>query len=186
MGLFGTKGKPLDPNEEDELREAIVGLRTDVATLVAQKDAAKEAEELREERDGLKQEVIDQRIQLDRVEEDKARAEREIEHKLGLHRTQVEAERETMKTQAEAERERAVAEARIAVREENLTASTKRLEEQAEFQQKSMEREMESLRALTGQILERLPTFKFNRSENIGSPALEAGDTSATIPGNDD
>lgn len=181
MGLFGTT----TASEEQELRQTIIDLRTDVASLVAQKDAAAEAEELREERDRLKQEVVDQRIQLDRVEEDKARAEREIEHKLGLHRTQVEAERETMKAQAEAERERAVAEARIAVREENLEASTQRLEQQAEFQKESMEREMASLRALTGQILERLPTFKFNRSENIG-PALEAGDTSATIPENDD
>jgi hypothetical protein len=177
MGLFDGKDKPLSDGEQETLREQIAGLRTDVATLIKQKEAGEDVNSLIEERNALKQEVTDQRIELDRVAEDKARAEREIEHKLGLHRTQVEAERKQMEDKAEADRERAVAEARIAVREENLTASTERLEQQAEFQKESMEREMASLRALTGQILERLPTFKFNRNETVGSsPALEAGD----------
>lgn len=175
MGLFDSKDDTKQRHAKS-LEDRIEALTVEIAKLTAQKDARQEAEALREERDRLAQQVTDQRIELDRVAEEKARADREIEHKLGLHRTQIEAERERMSKDAESERERAVQEAKIAVREENMADREAMYEKQAENMRESMERELDAMRNLMSQAMDRLPKFEHLRRETVGSPALPAGD----------
>ncbi len=134
------------------------------------------------ELDSLRRQKGELEVALDRLREEKSRDEREIEHKLGLHRVQVESERTIMRTEAEAERLRAVEEARLAVREGNLDAERKRFEQEIEFRTKRFEEEAATLRNLTSQILERLPKVNVERTfstvEHIGEqrPEISAGD----------
>jgi len=117
-----------------------------------------------------KQKVADE---LAVVKQERARIELDVEHKLGLHRAQIESERRIMLGEAEAERARAVEGARLAVREENLDAERKRFEEEVEFRTKRFEEEAKTLRDLTGQILERLPnvTATFTHTSGDVPPA---------------
>lgn len=137
---------------------------------------------LASEYETAQKQLADLRIQLQRQEEDHKRAERETEHKLGLHRKQVESERTIMHKEAEAERIRAVEEAKLAVREGNLDAERKRFEQEIDFRTKRFEQEAETLRDLTKQILDRLPKVNVDRTfstvEHVGDsrPALNAGE----------
>lgn len=100
----------------------------------------------------LEREKVQLEIRLDRVKEEHARETREIEHMVGLHKEQVKQEMEL------AERS-----AKIAVREENLTADRERFEEHLSFMRERTETELERLGKLTGEILERLPTVTVDR-----------------------
>ncbi len=118
-------------------------------------------------------------LELEKGRETQARGDREIEHKLGLHRQQIESEKKIMVAEAQAERLRAVEEAKLAVREGNLDAERARFEQEIEFRTKRFEEEAQTLRDLTGQILDRLPTVNVDRTfqtvEHIGqAPQIEA------------
>ncbi|KKK93068.1 hypothetical protein LCGC14_2696590, partial [marine sediment metagenome] len=79
--------------------------------------------------------------------EDRAKKDREIEHKVGLERTRQKFEGEQAKR-----------EAIVTVREENLTADRTRFEEQMKFQQDRFTEEVKYLKEMVGQVLKRLPT----------------------------
>lgn len=95
----------------------------------------------------LREELETLRIEKARKEEEFARKEREIEHKVGLERKRQEFEIE------QARRETAVT-----VREENLSADRKRFEEQLEFHQQRFETEVKYLHEMAEKLMERLPS----------------------------
>lgn len=162
MGLL-TK----DPAKQkrDRLADEVAELRGEITRLIEERNARKDADTLEAEIAELKQLKQDAELALQEVETKHERETREIEHKLGLHRQQVEFERE-----------KAVEEARLAVQKENLNDATERLKEQAEFQKAAMEREMDGIREMNRQILSRLPDVQWQIKENRGAPALPAGD----------
>jgi hypothetical protein len=171
--MFGAKNPSIErlTSEIQELAEKVGELRGERSLLSYQGEL-----------DSIRRQKGELELELERLREDAGRQTREIEHKLGLHRTQIESERVVMQKEAEAERIRAVEEAKLAVREGNLDAERKRFEEEIEFRTKRFEEEAATLRNLTSQILERLPTVNVERRietvEHVGqrpAPALEAG-----------
>lgn len=150
-----------------------------VATQLAQLRAERSVLDLEVRIDSLSKDREALRQQIGDLESEKKRSELDIEHKLGLHRVQIESERRIMIAEAEAERLRAVEEAKLAVREGNLKAERKRFEQEIEFRTKRFEEEAATLRGLTEQILSRLPTVTVDRQyrtvETVGPRALEAG-----------
>ena len=91
--------------------------------------------------------LVELEIQKDRKDEEFAKKEREIEHKVGLERTRQKFEVENSKR-----------EATVTVREENLTADRNRFEEQMKFQQDRFTEEVKYLKDMVGQVLKRLPS----------------------------
>lgn len=85
-------------------------------------------------------------IEKGRKEEEFARKEREIEHKVGLERKRQEFELSSGKKEAE-----------LNVREENLKADRKRFEDQMSFHEKRFTEEVTYLKDMIGQVMERLP-----------------------------
>lgn len=127
-----------------------------------------------EDYEQAKKQLVDLQLSKERLLEDQARKEREIEHRLGLHRIQVEQERTA-----------AIQEAKLAVREEALSAQEGRFKQEMEFMQGRFEQEVASQRKLVEQVLERLPTFQrtYSTVEHIGQDPdpkvrleLETGD----------
>lgn len=90
-------------------------------------------------------------IEKERADEDFARREREIEHKIGLERKRQEFEVEAAKR-----------EATVSLREENLAADRKRFEDQMEFQTQRFTKEVGYLKEIIGQLAERLPTTELS------------------------
>lgn len=150
-----------------------------VATQLAELRGERSTLELETRIDSLSREKERLLSEMADLANEKKRQELDVEHKLGLHREQIESERRIMLAEAAAERIRSVEEAKLAVREENLTAERERFEQEIEFRTQRFEAEAETLRNLTTQILERLPnvTATFTRTIN-DRPALEAGDES--------
>ena len=95
----------------------------------------------------LRKQLTALEIERDRKNEEWARREREIEHKVGLERKRQEVEIE------QAKRETAVT-----VREESLKAEKERFKSEMDFQRKRLEEEVTALRTLVGQMMERLPS----------------------------
>lgn len=149
--MFGRIGKA----RRDELLAQIEHLATELAAMRGERSTL----ELERRLESIADERRRALDQLATVQAERERVELEVEHKLGLHRQQIESERRIMVAEAEAERARAVEQARLAVREENLDAERKRFEEEVEFRTKRFEEEAKTLRDLTGQILERLPNI---------------------------
>lgn len=112
---------------------------------------------LAEEYEHTKKQLVDTEIQLSKVREEHAQKEREIEHKLGLHKIQVEQE-----TAA------AVSNATLAVREEALKQKEDRFKDEMAFMQTRFESEVQAQRALVEQMMNRLPVFQHSRVEHIG------------------
>lgn len=103
----------------------------------------------------LQQAIETLKIEKERREEEFARREREVEHKVGLERKRQEFEI----TQAKRE-------TTVKVREENLAADKDRFKAEMEFQRKRLEEEVASLRSLVEKMLERLPSAEIYA--NIG------------------
>jgi hypothetical protein len=95
----------------------------------------------------LREELETLRIEKGRKEEEFAKKEREIEHKVGLERKRQEFEIEQAKR-----------ETTVTVREENLSADRKRFEEQLEFHQTRFETEVKYLHEMAEKLMERLPS----------------------------
>lgn len=114
-------------------------------------DAHAELVKLREQIETLK-------IEKGRKEEEFAKKERETEHKVGLERKRQEFEITASKR-----------EATLAVREENLAADRKRFEEQMEFHDKRFTEEVGYLKAIIGQLSERLPSMNISARMTGGS-----------------
>lgn len=105
----------------------------------------------------LQQEVAKLEIERDKKQEEFARREREVEHKVGLERKRQEFEI----TQAKRETE-------VKVREQNLQADKDRFKAEMEFQRGHLQDEIKSLRELVGQMLQRLPSAEIIVSGTVG------------------
>lgn len=138
-------------------------LNKELARLEGLLDAAGERLGILTEYETVKAKLVDTELEMKLLKEEHERDQREVEHKIGLHRKQMEAEQEIAKTKAEAERIRAVEEAKLAVREGNLEAERKRFEQEIQFRTERFEAEAATLRSLTEQILNRLPTVNVER-----------------------
>lgn len=95
----------------------------------------------------LREELETLRIEKARKEEEFAKQQREIEHKVGLERKRQEFEIEQAKRETS-----------VTVREENLSADRKRFEEQLEFHQTRFETEVKYLHEMAEKLMERLPS----------------------------
>lgn len=127
------------------VREVIASAINNVdSTLSKLKDAAALTAEVVK----LKEDVETLRIEKGRKEEEFARKEREIEHKVGLERKRQEFEIGAAKR-----------EATLTVREENLAADRKRFEDQMQFHEKRFTEEVTYLKDMIGQVMERLPNI---------------------------
>lgn len=145
----------------DKLADNIRDLTVKVAELHGEKDYLTERNDLAEKVEALRKEKTGQEIELDRVKERHARENREIEHKLGLHKKQVDLEITSAKRETE-----------LDVREEALKAQQSAFEDHMEFQRERFQGEIDATRGLMQQILERLPTVtverKYETHEHIG------------------
>lgn len=95
----------------------------------------------------LREEIVKLEVERDKKQEDFARREREIEHKVGLEKKRQEQELALAKREAQ-----------VAGQEAALTADRKRFEEQMEFHQERFEKEITYQRELLQKMLERLPS----------------------------
>jgi hypothetical protein len=98
----------------------------------------------------LRGEVETLSIEKGRKEEEFARKEREIEHKVGLERKRQEQEIALSKR-----------ESTVSVREENLKADRDRFEGQMKFQEERFTKEVGYLKEMLGDIVQRLPSAEF-------------------------
>lgn len=98
----------------------------------------------------LRGEVETLEIAKGRKEEEFARKEREVEHKVGLERKRQEQELTLAKR-----------ESTVTVREENLKADRGRFEDQMKFQEERFTKEVGYLKEMLGEIVQRLPTAEF-------------------------
>lgn len=105
----------------------------------------------------LEKDISRLEIERDKKQEEFDRREREVEHKVGLERKRQEFEIEQAKR-----------ETTVAVREENLSADKERFKAEMDFQRKRLEGEVESLRTLVAQMLERLPSAEIIANVNNG------------------
>ena len=148
MSLFGQRP---DPTSErfDTLMDELAGLKRQVAELRGDREGHGRARKLETELATLKRELTDKQIEFDREQEKWDREKREVEHMVGLQRRR-----------SEYDAEAAAREAKLVVREENLTAQQQRFDEHVAFIEKRFDQQFRSLEKLTGQILERMPTTK--------------------------
>lgn len=123
----------------ESIARSFVNVEESLKKFHAITDFQKESLKLREEIETLK-------IEKGRKEEEFARKEREIEHKVGLERKRQEFELTSGKKEAE-----------LNVREENLKADRKRFEDQMRFHEKRFTEEVTYLKDMIGQVMERLP-----------------------------
>lgn len=105
----------------------------------------------------LREEIETLKIEKGRREEDFARQQREVEHKVGLERKRQEFE------VASAKRE-----ATLAVREENLKADRARFEEQMKFQTKRFEEEVGYLKGMLSDVLKQIADIKTGTGASRG------------------
>jgi predicted nucleic acid-binding Zn-ribbon protein len=146
MGLF----TPNATSERfDALMEELAGLKRQVAELKGDREGHGRAQKLESEIAKLKRDLTDKQIDYDREHERWEREKREVEHMVGLQRKR-----------SEYENEAATREAKLVVREENLTAQQERFDEHVAFIEKRFDQQFRSLEKLTGQILERMPTTR--------------------------
>lgn len=161
--MFGRKYDVVDEVKLSELSSEIRGLTVKVAELLGEKDALEERSRLVDALEELKKQKGTLEISLDQVKEKHARENREIEHKLGLHKQKVDADLSATRR-----------EATLDVREQALEEQRSRFEEHMEFQRERFQGEIDATRGLMQQILERLPTVtverKYETVENIGNP----------------
>lgn len=98
-------------------------------------------------------------IEKGRKEEEYARKEREIEHKVGLERKRQEHELAAGKR-----------EATLTVREENLKKDRERFEEQMKFQEERFTKEVGYLKEMLSDIVKRLPSAEFTANLTPAKP----------------
>jgi len=138
-----------------KVEKAILAIVEDTISRVTHElDGIKSLHDLHVAKGKLVEEVETLKIERDRREEDYARKEREIEHKVGLERKRQEFELSSGRR-----------EATLKVREENLAADRKRFEEQMKFHEERFSQEVGYLKDLLGQIMERLPSAEIAITE---------------------
>lgn len=96
--------------------------------------------------ESLEQEISRLKIEKSVKEEEFARKEREITHKLGLER--IRQEQDAVNTKRSIE---------LDIREKNISAEEKRFLDQAEFQRKHLEAQIANLNGLVEKVFESIP-----------------------------
>ena len=131
-----------------QLTNQIRELSKQVAALKGQRDSLTEVKALEATIIGLKTQISDLEISKAKKEEEFARGERELTHKVGLERKRGEQDI------ANARREVAVE-----LREQALAAERTQFEQQQAFREKRFDEETATLKGLMEKILERLPVI---------------------------
>lgn len=148
MFLFG-RGRATEVLTELQ-KDILARVEGDLKGIRSVVDLAAKVKALREEKETLL-------VEKARREEEFARKEREIEHKVGLERKRQEFELSSGKR-----------EATLSVREENLAADRKRFEDQMAFHEKRFTEEVAYLKQIIGDIADRLPTANFTGNLTSG------------------
>jgi len=146
MKWFGTKA--FNARLEDSVRvtvEAVLNrvlsdTQTTLGKIRSSFDVEAQIAKLREALETLK-------IEKDRKDEDFARKEREIEHKVGLEQKRQEFEISQAKR-----------EATVTIREENLKAERERFEAQMKFYEEQAEKRAKALEEIIKPLLKALPS----------------------------
>lgn len=171
MALWGSTKQEMRNEDTEEARKTMREVAKRLAKIEGRLDVSKEALKLTDNLVQLKQQVSDMEIEKAKREEAQARREREVTHKVGLEQKR-----------QEVEIEQAMREAKLEVREENLAADRNRFEEQMKFTTQHMQREIERIEKIAGQLMERLPVVSVDRQirEAVGTEAAngngEGGD----------
>lgn len=96
--------------------------------------------------EALEQEISRLKIDKSVKEEEFARREREVTHKLGLERIRQEQDAKNYKKETE-----------LDIREKNITAEEERFTKQMEFQRNMLEEKIGSLNVLVEKVFEKIP-----------------------------
>lgn len=149
--LFGSKSEDQIKQLADQLSGEVsyrvkTALQNEFVALAEVDQATQKVVELTKEIAVLKAEKAG-------IEEGFARKEREIEHKVGLLRTEIEAE----KKQSEKDFELRVKEAKLQAAEANLTERAKAFSEKMDFMEQRFTGEVGYLKELLEQMSKRLP-----------------------------
>lgn len=157
MDWFKKKKEPLPASDKLEKRiesvvrevmtRAIEDTESFLSKIKSSFDVASHIVKLREELETLK-------IEKGRKEEEFAKKEREIEHKVGLERKRQEFEIQQAKR-----------EAIVGVKEENLKADQARFAEQLKFHEDRFTKEVGYLKDMLGEMLKRLPSAEITIEE---------------------
>jgi hypothetical protein len=149
MGLF--KNEAAAQAKLDELNTNIVQLTERIGELRAEKKELVKLSVLQSERDDLREEINNLKIDKSKIEEKHARELREVEHKIGLQRIQAEHEADNQKKQA-----------RLEVREANLEHEKAQFDTNMKFQKEEFDRQAKYLQGLMESVLARLPNVNVN------------------------
>ena len=149
-----------DDAQLKKLASEIERLTREVAALRGEKKAITEVRELEDKIVSLKKQVTELEIVKDKKQEEFDRRDRELTHMIGLE-----------KKRQEVETKQAKQEATLAVREENLKAERSEFEKQMKFREERFDGEVDYLKSLMKQILERLPTVTVDKQikETVGA-----------------
>lgn len=139
--------------ERVDLLKRIDELKTMVADLRIEKEAAQRESALVHQANDLKVEIEELKISKARMQEEHDKDERELRHLIGLEKRRQEFEIQQAKRETE-----------VKVREENLTADKARFGEEMKFQRERFEKEVAYLKEMMGDILERLPVVTVDRT----------------------
>jgi hypothetical protein len=106
--------------------------------------------------ESLEEEISKLKIEKSVKEEEFARRERDVTHKLGLERIRQEQDAEATKRTLQ-----------LDIREGNISAEEKRFREQMEFQRKHLEDQINSLNVLVEKVFEKLPQVTHNTNVQL-------------------
>jgi len=148
--MFGS-AKP----KADRLEALVKEYGDNMATAILKKcredfEGWREVGQLQKRVKALKEQVSDLEISKAKKNEEFARKERELEHKVGLHRSQVEHEMKVARKEAELDQ-----------RESTLAADRKRFEDQMKFHEKRFSEEIKGLKGILDELIKRMPDASF-------------------------
>lgn len=147
--MFWKRQAAQDEQLQVTIRESVQKLYD--GTLTALHDQLKKLStvvNLEEKVKDLREQVSTLEIDKSKKEEAYARKERELEHKVGLHKTQVAQDIALAKR-----------EATVKIQEENLAVDRKRFEEQMKFVTENFDKQTGYLTEIIGDLSKRLPSL---------------------------
>lgn len=165
MGFF--TGNTRD-KVQTSLKEEVRTLSTEVAGLRGERDSIGEELGLSREVQDLTKKVSNLEIRKSQYEEENARKEREIEHKLGLLEIQREKEREVEKR-----------EATVTAREESVNNKATQLEERIAFMTTSFDAHVARMEGVVDSIIDRIPKVNVDHAVSVAAGAAHAVPDSA-------
>lgn len=142
--------------ERGRLADELAALKGEVKALRAERDSTAALSKVRDEVASLKREKAG-------LVEENDRKIRETEHKVGL-----------LKTQQDHEISNARRETKLEVREENLKADKDRFKAEMDFQRVHLQREVDRIESILGQVLERLPKIDARLTGRVGAAPASA------------